>query len=306
MWPANPSSIEWIAADWGTSRIRVWAMTAGRVAGERSADAGMGRLEPGKFESCFINAAEGWLAPDTPILAVVCGMAGAREGWCDAGYRPVPARIAGEARAVKAPTADGRLDVRILSGLSQEDPAGVMRGEETQIAGLLREEPDYAGLVVLPGTHTKWVKVQDASVQAFSTYMTGELFQLLGTHSILRHSLDASDAWDWAQFDDALGEALANPGGITQRLFGLRARSLLKGLSPAGVRARISAELIGLEIASGRKEAEGQPVTLIGADHVNSLYRHALARAGIEANVRSGEAMVLAGLIAAREWLRDA
>jgi 2-dehydro-3-deoxygalactonokinase len=278
----------------------------GTVLAQRSADTGMGKLEPGQFESCFLKAAEGWLAPDTRILAVVCGMAGAREGWCDAGYRPVPARVAGETRAVRAPTADARLDVRILSGLSQEEPAGVMRGEETQIAGLLREEPDYAGFVVLPGTHSKWVKVKDASVQAFSTYMTGELFDLLGTHSILRHSLDNSGAWDWAQFDDALGGAFANPGGITQRLFGLRAKSLLKGLNPAGVRARISAELIGLEIASGLKEAEGQPVTLIGADHVNSLYRHALARAGIEAKTRSAEAMSLAGLIAAWEWLRDA
>jgi 2-dehydro-3-deoxygalactonokinase len=266
----------------------------------------MGKLEPGQFESCFLKAMEGWLAPGTAILAVVCGMAGAREGWCDAGYRPVPARIAGEVRAVKAPAADPMLDVRILSGLSQEEPADIMRGEETQIAGLLSEEPDYRGLVVLPGTHTKWVRVKDACVHSFSTFMTGELFDLLGTRSILRHSLDDSDAWDWAQFDDALGEALAHPAGATQRLFGLRARSLLKGLGPAGVRARISAELIGLEIASARSEAGGQPLTLIGADHVTSLYRHALERAGIEAKTRPAGAMVLAGLIAAWESLRDA
>jgi 2-dehydro-3-deoxygalactonokinase len=278
----------------------------GTVLAERSADTGMGRLEPGRFEPCFLEATEGWLALDTPILAVVCGMAGAREGWCDAGYRRVPARVGGEAQAVKAPAADPRLDVRILCGLSQEDPADVMRGEETQVAGLLSQDPDYNGLVVLPGTHTKWVKVKGASVHSFSTFMTGELFQLLGTHSILRHSLDDSDAWDWAQFDDALGEAFANPGGITQRLFGLRAESLLKGLDPAGARARISAELIGLEVASGRKKADGHPVTLIGAHHVNSLYRHALARVGIEAKMRPADAMALAGLTAAWERLRHA
>jgi 2-keto-3-deoxy-galactonokinase len=115
-----------------------------------------------------------------------------------------------------------------------------------------------------------------------------------------------SDGWDWPHFDDALGEALANPGGITQRLFGLRGRSLLTGLSPGGVRARIPAELIGLEITSRRKGAAGQPVTLIGADHINALYRHALPRAGIKAKARSAGATALAGLIAAWKWLKHA
>jgi 2-dehydro-3-deoxygalactonokinase len=282
-------------------------MTAGgAVIGERSTDAGMGGLEPAQFEPRFLQAAEGWLFPNAPAFAVVCGMAGAREGWRDAGYRPVPAHLTGEVHAVKARAGDPRLDVRILPGLRQEVPPDVMRGEETQIAGLLSEEPDYDGLVVLPGTHTKWVRVKANSVQSFSTFMTGELFHLLGTHSILRHSINGADVWDWAQFDDALDEALSNTAGITQRLFGLRARALFKELNPGGVRARISAELIGLEIARQREEAAGCPVTLIGEEHLNSLYVRALARAGIAAKTRSAGTMALAGLTAAWKRLRDA
>ncbi len=308
MWQPNPSfKADWIAADWGTSRLRLWAVAAsGAVMAIRETEEGMAGLEAGEFEDRLLKAVENWLVSGTVTPVIICGMAGAREGWAEAGYRPVPARLPDWTGAIKAPTRDPRLDVRILPGLSQEDPADVMRGEETQIAGLLSEEPDFDGLVVLPGTHTKWVRVSGGMVRSFSTYITGELFHLLGTKSILRHSLNHSDGWDWAQFDDALEGALANPAGMTQRLFGLRARALLQGLDPAGVRARLSAELIGTEIAALWKGATGLPVMLVGTDELNSLYRHALALAGIEAETRSAQAMTLAGVTAAWKGLRNA
>ena len=58
-----------------------------------------------------------------------------------------------------------------------------MRGEETQILGALHLEPTLASrpssLLCLPGTHTKWVLLDEGTVQEFLTATTGELFALL-------------------------------------------------------------------------------------------------------------------------------
>jgi 2-dehydro-3-deoxygalactonokinase len=303
---------DWIAADWGTTRLRVWAMSAaGRPLARRESDRGMGGLTAEQFEASFLEAVSGWHDPAAPIRAVICGMAGAREGWAEAGYRKVPAGLRDEVAAVAAPVRRAGLAVRILPGLAQDQPADVMRGEETQIAGLLLERPDFDGLAVLPGTHTKWARVADGRVRHFATAMTGELFQLLGRHSILSRSLDAGDAdagdsWDWSEFDRALDGAVADPAGLTRRLFGLRAEALLHGLKPAGLRARLSAELIGAEIAGNLAEAKGLPVVLIGAEELSALYARGLARVGIESELRSAEALTLSGLVAAWKGLPHA
>jgi 2-dehydro-3-deoxygalactonokinase len=295
----------WIAADWGTTRLRLWAMAAdGRALARRESDRGMGGLQADGFEAVFLDAAEGWLGAGVTEV-VVCGMAGAREGWAEAGYRPVPAALGGVVEATRAPTRTPRLKVRILPGIRQNDPADVMRGEETQIAGLVSEDPGFDGLVILPGTHTKWARVAGGRVLSFSTAMTGELFQVLGAHSILSRSL-AAEGWDWAEFDRALKKALADPAGLTRRLFGLRAQALLHGLGAAGLRARLSAELIGAEIASGMAGAAGLPIVLIGAEDLAATYRRALESAGIAADIRPAEAMTLAGLVAAWKGLPDA
>jgi 2-dehydro-3-deoxygalactonokinase len=304
-----PDSVraDWIAADWGTTRLRVWAMSAAdRPLARRESDRGMGGLTAERFEACFLEAIAGWHEPDAPIRAVICGMAGAREGWAEAGYRKVPADLRGEVAAVAAPVSRGGLAVRILPGLAQDRPADVMRGEETQIAGLLLERPDFDGLAVLPGTHTKWARVAEGRVRRFATAMTGELFQLLGRHSILSRSLDAGEAWDWAEFDQALDGAVADPAGLTRRLFGLRAEALLHALQPAGLRARLSAELIGAEIAANLAEAKRLPIVLIGAEELSSLYARGLARVGIDSEIRSAEALTLAGLVAAWKGLPHA
>ncbi len=297
----------WIAADWGTSRLRVWAMSeSGAILAMRETAEGMGGLASSDFEDRLLKAADGWLASGKVTLVVVCGMAGAREGWADAGYRPVPVRVAEGALSVQAPAHDPRLDVRILSGVSQAHPADVMRGEETQIAGLLQEKPEFDGLVILPGTHTKWALIGEGAVQSFSTCMTGEIFHLLSTQSILRHSVDSSDGWDWPQFDRAFDLALRDPAGVTSRLFSLRAESLLRGFNPSIMRARLSAELIAVEIASQSGKAQGRRVMLIGAEGLCELYRRALVLAGIETQTRAAEAMTLAGLTAAWKRLKDA
>ena len=229
-------------------------------------------------------------------------MAGARTGWHEVAYGPVPGPPLHPPERV--PAGDPRLEVRILPGLAQSDPPDVMRGEETQIAGLVASDPGFDGVLCLPGTHTKWVRVAGGRVLAFRTVMTGELFALLATRSTL--SAFAAEGWDDPAFDAAMRQGLDRPGGLTGDLFAIRAGGLLRGDPPGAARARLSGLLIGAEVAAMRDLWPGQPVTLLGDAGLAALYHRALTMAGLAAGTTDGTALTLAGLIAARaQFARD-
>ncbi len=292
----------WIAADWGTSALRIWAMDdADRVIGTARSDRGMGGLDRDGFETAFLEIAGPFLAIGAVTDVIVCGMAGAREGWAEAGYAKVPCAPAGDA-AVTVQTVDPRLNVRILPGLSQASPADVMRGEETQIAGFLRLAPDFDGVICLPGTHTKWAHVSAGEVVSFRTFMTGELFALLSKNSVLRHVV-AGDGWDAGAFTSGLSDAMSRPESVAAKLFGLRASALLDAVPPATARAQLSGLLIGMELAASRPYWLGQRVALIGADALVALYETALAGQGVPTE-KPADDVTLSGLVAARHKLK--
>lgn len=287
-------STDWIAVDWGTSNLRVWAMGSdGRILAEASSDDGMGKLTRDGYEPALLRLIEPWLADRPPVVA--CGMVGSRQGWCEAPYRAVPCTPLESSGLTKAPTTDPRLSVRIAPGLKQTSPADVMRGEETQIAGVLRMMPGYDGVLCLPGTHSKWVHVSAGEVVSFQTFMTGEMFALLSEASVLRHGMQGG-GWDDAAFDSAVSDALSRPETIGARLFRLRAEGLIAGLSPAAARSRLSGLLIGTELAAAKPYWLGQRVTLIGAEKLSGAYARALSLQNVDAQRISVRDCTLAGL----------
>jgi 2-dehydro-3-deoxygalactonokinase len=284
----------WIAVDWGTSNLRAFAMAAdGRVLAEATSDEGMGKLSRDGFEPALLRLITPWLAGRSPVMA--CGMVGSRQGWCEAPYRTVPCTPLDRAAQVTAPTIDPRLHVTIAPGLKQTQPADVMRGEETQIAGALQLMPGYDGVLCLPGTHSKWVHISAGEVVSFQTFMTGEMFALLSEASVLRHGMQGK-GWDDAAFDAAVSDALSRPERIGARLFSLRAEGLIAGLTPQAARARLSGLLIGTELAAAKPYWLGQRVTLIGAETLSAAYARALAAQGVEAQRLSATDCTLAGL----------
>ena len=295
------SGVDWIAVDWGSSNLRAWGMAAdGSVVVEDGSGAGAITLAPEGFEPALLAVVEPWLG-DGRTDVVVCGMAGARGAWVEAAYAAVPCPPVPFAFA-RPEVADRRLAVRILPGLKQEKPADVMRGEETQIAGLLAAEPGFDGIACLPGTHTKWVHVKGGEVVSFGSFMTGEIFALLAHQSVLRRTVGA-EGWSEEDFLEAASDGLSRPERVAGRLFGLRAEGLLHGLAPERARARLSGMLIGAELAGARAYWLGREVVLIGAPALAAAYRDALALAGLEARVADATLMTRGGLIAAHEAL---
>lgn len=291
------AQIDWIAADWGTTNLRLWAMSGRKVVERRASDRGMGVLGPDDFAAALAQATEGW--PAVPVIA--SGMVGSRQGWIEAPYAPVPCPAL--PRMVTVPGDPGGRPVRIICGIRQDNPADVMRGEETQIAGLLSLSPDFDGIACLPGTHTKWVRVSAKEICNFKSLMTGELFGLMADQSVLRHSL-GGDGCDQDAFLAAVSDAMARPERGYGGLFQLRAESLLTGLDPAVARGRLSGTLIGWELAAAKPWWLGCDVTIIGAPALSSLYEQALKAQGVPAAMMSVEDATLAGLTAAYQQFK--
>jgi len=291
------SYADWIAVDWGTSNLRAWAIDRdGRVLAEAKSDQGMSDLAREAFEPCLLMLVDPWLGSgSTPV--VVCGMAGSRQGWSEAPYRAVPTTPAGRLHNVIC--ADPRITVHILPGLKQMKHTDVMRGEETQIAGYLSANPEFDGIICLPGTHTKWVRISAGEIVSFQTFMTGEIFDLLSCQSVLRHSVGSVGDWDYAAFEAAISDAISNPATIAAKLFQLRASDLLEGATPAANRARMSGLLIGLELAASKPYWLGQEIALVGAPKLNALYASALSAQGLTTTQQNGDEMTLRGLSAA-------
>jgi len=301
------ATTEWIAVDWGTSNLRAWGIAAdGSISFSRSSHRGMGKLAPPEFPgvltSLLADATDSWGAR---LDVLVCGMAGARQGWMEAPYLDAPTDLSclGSA-AVRPAMADSRLAPRILPGVCQRlaGAEDVMRGEETQVLGLSALLPGFSGVAILPGTHSKWIEVAGSRIERFSTVMTGELFEVLSTHSVLRLSLGGDTAGPErdAGFDAGLDAGLAHPEKLGGMLFKVRAGALLSGRSPAWGSGFLSGLLIGAEIGGQRDWHTGGEVPLIGSATLCGLYARGLALLGVASRVIDATDATLAGLKAAR------
>jgi 2-dehydro-3-deoxygalactonokinase len=291
------------AVDWGTSSFRLWIIGEdGAVLAERRSAEGMTTAAKTGFHTVLDGHLAAVSAP-AHLPIIICGMAGARQGWKEAGYIETPAALAEIAgRATAIPDVDR--DIRILPGLAQRDRRhpDVMRGEETQLLGAAAHLGAGSHLVCMPGTHSKWVRLADDRVEGFSTFMTGELFDTIARHTILSHAVAEADTFaaGSAAFTDAVSRTRENPALATNLLFSVRAGQLLHGTAAADARAQLSGTLIGLEIAgalAGSGSVDG--VCLVGSGGLGTLYRTALESQGLNVRAVDADEAVRAGLSAA-------
>ncbi|MEJ1121207.1 2-dehydro-3-deoxygalactonokinase [Phyllobacterium sp. CCNWLW109] len=287
-------------SDWGTTRFRLWLVDgAGNVLGEKRADDGLDVSRVKGFASVLEGHLASLSAPsDLPV--VICGMAGSRQGWVEANYVPVPADLnAILVGAVKLP--DMARDVRIIPGLCQlDDTPNVMRGEETQLLGAILDRNLSSGIIAMPGTHSKWVELEQGRAKSFGTYMTGEVYALVSQQSILRHSIqDAAESAsaDHPEFIAALKSMLAG-NSLLGQLFGIRAAMLLNDLKPEAAASRLSGLLIGAEIA-GQKAITNNRIVLVASGAMATLYGKAFDVAGLDFDLVDADEAVRKGLFVA-------
>ena len=271
-----------IGLDWGTTSLRAYRLDqAGVVLDKREGKSGILSVKPGGFPDELRKIAGDWLEAGEKQV-VISGMAGSKQGWAEAPYLPCPASVVAIAHAT-LPVPFPATRVRLVPGLKARDAEGVpevMRGEETQILGILDRLPDAEATLCLPGSHSKWVRVRAGQILDFSTHMTGEVFAALSAHTILARSLHRGAAHHPGAFARGLDRARQG-GGLLHQLFGLRSLSLFDAMPQMEAASYLSGLLIGHEVASALEAGVAPPVHIIGAAALTVRYSAALAAFGI-------------------------
>ena len=207
-----------------------------------------------------------------------------------------PARPASAEIAAKTLTLDtARLGrVLVVPGVSAIDARGapdVMRGEETQILGALAAGGRDDGLFVLPGTHSKWARVEAGRIVAFTTFMTGEIFAALKDHTVLGRMMapGANAAHGAEGFARGLtaAQALERPGDLLTAVFKTRTLALFDALPADALADYLSGVLIGAEILAGGRGV--REATIVGSAALTARYQTRRRSARRRTHPRPGE-----------------
>lgn len=280
-----------IGVDWGTSSMRVYLLgKKGIISKKLGSDKGILTIEDGDYASALIHQLDQLRVRDTTVPLVISGMITSKNGWHETPYVECPVSPADLAEGMRLLRHDLLGAIWFVPGVRQLHPeADIMRGEETQLAGI-----DYPGkiLVILPGTHSKWVTLQDRVIIKFKTFMTGDLYTAALKHTILRTLPD--DPWSDEWFNKGVRygyERYQQGGSLLSGMFQVRVRTIL-GLAPAeGSRSYLSGILIGSEIFEGIQSGIGEHegILVAGEKKLAALYLKALAICGADAEYQSLE-----------------
>jgi 2-dehydro-3-deoxygalactonokinase len=283
-----------LGVDWGTSNRRAYLVDrAGNC--ERFIEDDHGMLaEQGRFaESLDALCAAMGVGPGVPV--VLSGMVGSAQGWQEVPYLdnevPLP-DLPAHLVPVRA-----RPGCFIVPGYRCGAPdVDVMRGEETQLLGALALG-HADGMVVLPGTHCKWVAVAGGRMERWSTYITGELFATLGRAGTLAPLMSAaSEPEDPADFEAGLALAQRRLP-LSNALFGVRARVVTGALAAASARAVVSGLLIGTDfVAADAWGAACTSIVLVGSASLEQRYARAAAHFGVKVTVVDPDAAYRAAM----------
>lgn len=282
-----------IAVDWGTTNRRAYRLDpSGRRVEEFEDPKGVLAIEDGGFPAAAQEIRD--RLGDLPML--LAGMVGSTRGWVEAPYVPCPAGLE-ELSARLLWVEPGR--TAIVPGLSSTIGTNfdVMRGEEIQLVGAVAAcliEP--RALVCHPGTHNKWIIVEDRKVADFHTVMTGEMFNLLKSQGILAEFMGGEVAAG-EPFREGVRAGLEQ-GILTADLFSVRARVLLGSLARDDAADYVSGLLIGLDMSVGLGLAEGTDLIVMGRPDLARLYEAAAAEAGQNCRTVDGAEAFIAGALA--------
>ncbi len=272
-----------ITCDWGTSSLRAYLMAAdGGVIDSRASGQGIMALGGLSFPQVLAAIAGDWARDHGPLPVLLSGMVGSRQGWVEAPYAHCPAGLPDLAAALaEVPAQPGFGRIAIVPGVLKDDDNApdVIRGEEVEVLGALACRGISDGLFVLPGTHSKWVRVEAGRITTFATYMTGEVFAALRGHTILGRMMEegAFSAEGFGRGVDAAA-ALQGPGALLGRLFSLRALGLTGRLDGADSADMLSGLLIGAEL---RDASAGEPFTLVANPALAARYAEAATLLGL-------------------------
>ena len=286
-----------IALDWGSTRFRGWLLDAnGMVLGSFDNELGILKIKDSSFSYIFEKILKSWFKDHGRLPVIASGMIGSLQGWVEAAYVDTPAGIEEFAKhLVYVPSNSNdeyeNQSIAIVPGMNHWDEGvpDVMRGEETQVAGLICNQQQI-GCCVLPGTHSKWVFTKSDQIESFMTFMSGEIFSVMVEHSILGRLMDGTERDD-DSFTYGCNQALNSTHGLLSQLFSARTMGLFQQVEAKGIHSFLSGLIIGSEIKEGISRSfqnsnfSETKVKLIGEISLCTLYKKAFEIAGVQAKL---------------------
>jgi 2-dehydro-3-deoxygalactonokinase len=286
-----------LGIDWGTTNRRAYLVDGRGDPIDARAD-GQGILAARPDFGPSLAALLADMRIDHAVPVVASGMIGSAQGWKETPYLDTAIALESLPRHLVRVRDDASGSTCLLvPGYRRQEDDGrfdVMRGEEMQLLGAVclgRRE----GWFVLPGTHSKWVRLEDGLIRHISTFMTGEFFATLGKLGTLAPLMDGPD--DPGAFAAGVDEAQRR-ALLTTALFGVRARVVTGAMPAAQARSFVSGLLIGAELAAaldlmGHRDGT---VTTIAAPKLYAYYASAATRLGIDLLPLDADAVYRAAL----------
>lgn len=294
------------SCDWGTSSFRLRRVDAadGRVVAAQHDDTGvktlLARGRAGERERVFADFMRERLhalfganfSKHDEVRVAISGMASSSVGWRELPYATLPVGLDGSRihQEIFPLSLEGgaTAQIHLISGVRSANE--IMRGEETEILGLFaggrHAELAKKGWVVLPGTHSKHVRLRHGQLTEFHTYMTGELFEVLAKQSLLAASVAVNetaptltDAAARTAFTEGVRAAAGD--GLAQSLFQTRVRTVLQSVTPAVNRWFLSGLLIGAEVVDLTTREPSLPILLAAPNALRPAYDLAFQTLGL-------------------------
>jgi 2-dehydro-3-deoxygalactonokinase len=302
---ASPHPPRCIVLDWGTTSLRALLVDAnGAVLDRVETQDGIQSVPKTGFEAVLARNIASWRHAHTALPVYAAGMITSRNGWIETPYVEAPAGADALAAAVKwLRLADGGV-IGFIPGLTDKSVKpfpDVMRGEETQLVGFgLGQEMT----VVLPGTHSKWARIEKGRIARFRTFVTGEIFALLSRHSFIAQLSKPQPVPNWSAFTHGLEVAgdRTQACGLLSHLFSVRTGWLAGKLAPPETSDYLSGLVVGMEFREAREMGwfkAGERVGIIGGDHLVEVYRRAAIAFGLEPDLGPSDAAVHGALVIA-------
>jgi 2-dehydro-3-deoxygalactonokinase len=268
-----------IGLDWGTTSFRAYLVNnGGEVTDQVSAPEGILAVKDGAFEQALEQHLGAW---DKSLPIIASGMITSRQGWVELPYVDCPAGPDDLAKSIHTKQLSSGRTLHFLTGLhlkSQSLGHDVMRSEETQVFGAMDSGAKH---FITPGTHSKWIDVEDGKITNFATYVTGETFAVMKAHSILGR-LMANDIDDEHEFLRGIDRAFADPAGLLHNLFSARSLALFNDLASEKISSYLSGLIIGAEVAHAVSMRDStQHYAVLASVGIGGKYMTALKHAGL-------------------------
>jgi len=296
-----------IVIDWGTSRLRAYLcrLTSANHLHLIDTKFGLGVTKCQRnFESELFDCIAPWLNKFGQLPIQMTGQIGSSIGWKETAYLSCPVTTDTISNSCLTFTCRNS-DISIVPGVSckiDDEHHDVMRGEELQVLGWLNLQPNNLKgkhLICLPGTHTKWVLVENGKIILFKTAMTGELFDLLNNQSVLIQT--PSNEYNEAAFKKGAKYTLDSKlGNFSHGVFSVRSNQLFGKLSQQEASSYLSGLLIGSDVRAAINASEWDifslnNVIIIGAEQLSHIFQTALSMQNINSVICNAEKSIISG-----------